>query len=536
MLMLKTVNILLCFLIFTGIARLHSENIQQLYPVNNQVYSALRALFLEQELAPPSASKPFSGNEVVEALALINPRELSAAGKRTYNYITQRIQPRKLYGEGDGFFANASAEANIETYLHSNPEYLVWEHGYSRRLPLFRVKLEMWAAGFLYAVMDFPFRKDRFIVAGKPENYSNIFADLGELDANFPYRAFLSAGGSHWNLQFGRDLFSWGNGLTGNFLLSDNLDLHEGFRFATYWKAFKFSTVYLSLENWDNSSEVSDLLKGFIAHRMEFRFFRRFTLSISEGLIFEGKNADFKYLNPFMIYHNYFLDDRYGNIAFSAELNINPYRWFNIYGQLLLDTLTAAYESDEFGENIPQANGYLLGIEMNFPAGPGYITGGFEWALSDPWLYLIEGQPDFIVQRRIMSNYIGSRQIVRDVLGYSHAPDSNVLFFHGGYTMFGAFNAGAEVTVIDRGEISIDTAYRSDEEAATLQAPSGTVQRKIVTSFYGEVSSFFLPGDLLSEMFTIGTHLYWVHLENTNHLAGQNLDDMQWVFSFSVKL
>ena len=252
--------------------------------------------------------------------------------------------------------------------------------------------------------------------------------------------------------------------------------------------------------------------------------------------MYEGPDMAIKLLNPLMIYHNYFLDDRYGNIAFAAEANINPYRWFNIYGQLLLDTLTAAYESEEFSESIPQANGYLLGFEGKIPAGPGYISGGFEWARSDPWLYLIEGQPDFIVERRFMSNYIGSRQLIHNTIGHQHAPDADVFFFHAGYSMFGVFQIGSDVTIINKGEITIDTPYRSDQEAIAMTAPTGIVKKKTTTHFYGEVSSFFLPGELLSEMFNIGTHLYWIHIKNDDHTTGNTVDDVQWVFSFSVKL
>lgn len=534
--MFKPVNILVCCLIFTCACLVTAQNSQQLYPVDDEVYSALRALFLEQGLAPPFSSRPFSGGELREALNLIKKHELSAAGRKTYTYIESRLHPRTLYGEDETFAANASLEANLETYLHSSQNYMDWEYGYGKRLPLFRVGLEMWTAGFLYGIMDFPFRKDPFVVELKEDNYSNIFSDLGELDANFPYRAFLSAGGNHWNFRFGRDLYSWGNGKTGNFLLSDNMDFHEGIGFSTYWKAFKFSTVYFDLENWENETELAELTKAFIAHRMEFRFFRRFTFAISEGLIYEGKGSDIKFLNPFMVYHNYFLDDRYGNIVFSAEVNINPFRWGNLYGQLLLDTLTAEYEAEEYGENIPQANGYLLGIEGKIPAGPGYISGGFEWARADPWLYLIEVQPDLIVKRRFMSNYIGSRKLISSAIGYQYAPDADVFFFHAGYNMFGAFQAGSDVTIIDKGEIQIDTPYRSDREAAAMKAPSGLSEKKIVTHFYGKVSSFFLPGKLLSEMFSIGTHLYWIHIKNFDHTAGNTLNDFQWVFSFSVKL
>jgi hypothetical protein len=100
---------------------LAAQNNQHLYKVEEDIYEALGALFLEQGLAAPSGSQPFSGDELLESLHQIEKHKLSRAGKRTYEYIVGRLNPRTWYDEIDGFGANASLEMNLETYLHSNP-------------------------------------------------------------------------------------------------------------------------------------------------------------------------------------------------------------------------------------------------------------------------------------------------------------------------------------------------------------------------------------------------------------------------------
>ena len=40
--------------------------------------------------------------------------------------------------------------------------------------------------------------------------------EISNIDLNFPYRAFVSAGGDNWSMQVGRDKVSWGAGKSGN--------------------------------------------------------------------------------------------------------------------------------------------------------------------------------------------------------------------------------------------------------------------------------------------------------------------------------
>ncbi|RKX77084.1 MAG: hypothetical protein DRP87_10200 [Spirochaetes bacterium] len=521
-------------------AFLCAQNNQEIYPVGSDIYYALTALYLEQGLAPPSSSRPFSGNEMRKALDRIDERRLSSAGQKTYRYVKSQLEGRVLYGEKEGLAVNGSLEGNLEGYLHTNIDYTGWEYGYKERLPLLELPLEMWALDWFYANMVLTLKKDPFLVTEDPDNRSNFITDFAVVDVHFPYRAFLSAGGNHWNLRFGRDLYNWGNGYTGNLLLSDTLDYHDVLGFTTYWDNFKFSTLFLSLENWEegNIREMDDVYKGFLGHRMEFRFLRRITISLFEGMMIGGKYSELRHLNPFMIYHNWMLNDRYSNIAFTMEANINPYRWINIYGQFLLDTVTSAFEKKEYpgSDKIPQANGYLFGAESKIPLGQGYLGLGIEFVHTDPWVYLMEGQPDYIVERRFLSNYLKSITLISKPLGYGYAPDANVFSLRAGYRVFGFFNLGAEARIIDKGEITADTPYRSDQEAAEMKTPSGVPQRKIVSHFHGGLNPVFLPWKFLAQMITFRTNLYWIHILNFKNVKGEILDDVQWTFSLSVKL
>ncbi len=154
-------------------------------------------------------------------------------------------------------------------------------------------------------------------------NLPTSLATLTNIDLNFPYRAFFSFGGSHWNFQAGRDRLGWGAGETGNLMLGDQMRYHQYLKFATYFDAFKFSTVAAFFPhpkdvalaatgaNGLGSQNVAiEGFKMFLAHRLEFRLFKdKVGLTLNESLMYQTTTGtlDIRVLNPIGFFHNYYL-------------------------------------------------------------------------------------------------------------------------------------------------------------------------------------------------------------------------------------
>lgn len=521
----------LALAVFLAAFALGAQNDQKTYPESSYIYHALTSLYLEAGLSEPSTTLPFSAAEVLHHLDRIDPRTLSAAGKRSYNYILRTLKAPKLYSESDSFAFDGALQANAEAYVQSNRGEVDWEYGYRQRRPMIDLPLEIWALDFFYALLEPSFRQDPF-VAEDPGTVTNILTETSQIDAYFPFRSLLSVGGDHWNVQFGRDILSWGNGRTGNLMLADNADFYDYLLFSTYWKYFKFITTYISLESWDEPAltEVQELYKAFLAHRIEIRLGDRVNFAVTESMMLSGKYPELRYANPFMVYHNWMINDLYGNINVNLEVEVNPYRWLSVYGQWCGDQIQAAYERRRYvgTADLPSAYGYLLGADFRYPLGLGYLSANFEWVLTDPWLYLIAGQPDYVLRRRVRSNFLGGAYLIEKPLGYVLGPDSMVFFLGLGYQVYGGFKLAADLTYVQQGEITIQTPFRTGPEAVALTTPTGIPEHKLVWHLQGELE--------LWKYVTLGTHLYGIQLWNYGHHPGAVASDIQWVPYLAVNL
>jgi hypothetical protein len=508
-----------------------TENNQKTYPESSDIYQALTSLYLEAGLSEPSTSRPFSAAEVLHSLEKIDPRTLSAAGKHSYNFILRTLNAPKLYSESEKLSFDGSLQVNAEGYVHWNRGYTDWEYGYEQRKAMVDFPLEIWVLDSFYALMEPSIKQDPFVPAD-PDTYTNVITDLSAIDPYFPFRALLSVGGDHWNVQFGRDLLSWGNGRTGNLMLADNAGFYDYLLFSTYWKYFKFITTYISLESWDEAdlSEPADVFKSFLGHRIEIRFWDRVNFAVTESMMLEGKYVETRYLNPFMIYHGWMNNDLYGNININLELELNPYKWVSIYGQWCGDQIQAGYEKKKFPSvsDLPTAYGYILGTDFRYPLGKGYLSANFEWVLTDPWLYLIEGQPDYIIRRRVRSNFLPGTALVKKPMGYETGPDSMVYSFAAGYQVYGGYRLQTGLTYIQQGENTIETPFETGPAAIALSTPTGIPEHKLVWHLQGELE--------LWKYFTLGTHLYFVQIWNYNHDTAAQTSDLQWVPYLSMNL
>jgi hypothetical protein len=518
-----------CVALFAG--ALWAENAQEIVPVSSDLYDCLDAICLESGMNVPSTARPYSVDEFWTVLERIDPWTLSEAGKASYRYLRRELEHHSLYRERGGMELGAELRASVEGYLHTAEDFLEWEQGYGERRPLVDLPLEAWAGSGLYALLEPVLTKDPYTVTNDPDNVTNVITDFSDMDPQFPHRAFLAVGGRHWSLELGRDMLSWGAGQSGNLMLSDNLDWYDALRFTTYWKAFKLTAAYVSLENWDSASAASSNVKAFLGHRLEFRFLDRITIAVLEGMMLETPSLELRYLNPLMVFHGYMENDRRTNINLGLEIEANPWRWVTLYGQLCGDQIQSAYEEYRYpgADASPSAWGFLAGAKARVPIGPGYLRAGIEWARADPWLYLISGQPDYLVERRVFSNFLRAKVIDTKPLGYWTGPDAVVLSGGLGYTIFGTMDIGVEALYLQKGENGLDALWHTGPEAVALTAPSGaTPERRLVLSLSGSWS----PWPFL----TVASDLSWVHVLDYQHVAGARIDDVQWVPSVSLRL
>ncbi len=534
------------------------QNNQAIIPVRSEVYDLVRRLYVEQCRGLPSGAQPWTVEELEHHLGRIDPRRLSRAGRAAWERIVELASRGRLYGENDGFAFNASLEASFETWWHIGekpdpgvddkddivlPDDDVWEHAFGDRLPLLRVPLEVGLFDRIYALLELELGQEPRVSILEPETHTNVITDLFDIYAHIPLRAFFAAGGPHWSVQFGRDTLSWGNGAGGNLMLSDSAGYLDFVRASTWWRAFKFTTVYAGLEPWLTDAELAkdpdvfnetpprepELYKAFFAHRFEWRLRNVIGFGFAEAMIFGRKYPDISYLNPLMAFHNWF-ENKITNINLALEAEWTPMPGLAVYGQYVLDQWQTPVEKSTYAgaESEPNSYGYLLGLEALRPVGAGWIEASAEWIHSNPWLYTQRfASPllSYAVRRRITASH---RYFLDRPLGWEYGPDADSKTLTLGYRVPGSWSAALSAELRSKGSLTISDLY-PDTDAAPTTGPYDDPSGARTPTGDDPDRRFILTASAAVHPIarvTAGGSVAWVHIRNPFGQTG-TLDDAE---------
>ncbi|MCL1817762.1 MAG: capsule assembly Wzi family protein [Spirochaetaceae bacterium] len=505
------------------------ERDQRIVALDSGIYDILSGLYREQGMLPVSSSYPYTREELRQSLRRLDFADLSGAGKQGYSHIESYLADKPVYEEDGGFRFYPEIRVNTEFYAHSKRENGEWAYDSQKRQPFFGFFADFVMAGRVDLYVDITAQKDLFQTGGDRDNHTSILTNPYQFDLNFPYRAGMSFGGAHWNFWLGRDKLSFGNGRTGNLLLSDADIFHEGARFSLNYKRFKFTWIVLGLEPWTetrafggedawdhrngkwlkgyeypdylfldangdiipstpaNAGRVPDGIerfKLFMAHRFELLPFDCLRIAVSESIIYGGKYPDIKVFNPMMVYHNYYQKENMNSLV-TGEIDYVPIPGLLLYGQVAVDQLATSFKEQQYGKAVePNARGFMAGIEYRHPAGSGSFTAGYEFVYTDPWLYIREHPlVSFSSTRRIQSesrkditgdsNYL----YITTPLGYGYGSDIIMNGFILSYTVAGKWAAYGEFRLIFTGDNGITSPFDTDL-AYSKKTPSGDVEVK----------------------------------------------------------
>ncbi|HKM06614.1 MAG TPA: hypothetical protein VJ869_06450 [Sphaerochaeta sp.] len=481
------------------------EGRQNIYPVDSELHEAITHLYIAQGLSLPSTAGPWSKDELVEMLSRLDKAELSPSAWHTYEYVEKNL-----------FSANSSFRIGLnlatELYLHANTTSYIknedWIYNYdSRKAPL-SIPLELSISEIFYAYSSIELSNGKYnniitTIEGESPLYgkygwtTNLFhfwrPESIVMDANFPYRSFGSLGGNGWSFEIGRDKLSWGPGKTGNFLLGDHLQYHNQGRFTAYGELMKFTFVTSFFPHpyeifsptgettFHNQSHGLQGLKMFMGYRLEWRIpGNKVGLAISESIMYQSKNGtlDLRILNPFMIYHNYYVL-QHANSLITLELDYTPIPSLNFYTQIALDEL--AVGGERYTDNIhPNAMAFMLGASYSQPYKKGILHLGLEGVYTDPYMYLrgmggngaqIEGNmADTLNFIGAIRRWYGNLIYDQEYIGYRYGGDAVVGALEVGYKEYGSFSLLGHLFFMAHGSINKESPWLMNQFDL---APSG---------------------------------------------------------------
>ncbi len=431
----------------------------------------------------------------------------------------------------------------FEAYAHTNSAEFTtetdWAQRWVDRAPIISIPLEI-SFGRFHGYTDFII-KQRLLdsltspvgLYEVPFRTNNTITDFFQLDLNWPYTAYVAANGKNWDLRMGRDRISWGNGHTGNLLVSDHQPFHDMLLFSAWSDLIGYTTglIRFTPPDWGDGSgpgqtETSlDDYKALVAHRLTLRIPDSIQLTVTEAMMFQSDHLDIAFLNPAMIYHQYFMRS-ISNSMLTFELEWVPVNNLMLYGQFGIDELQILGESTS---TTPNALGYLLGADYILPLSGSLLRFWGEFVHLDPCFYLRDGV-NFITP--IRSQYPeGNFTMVDYYLGYPWGGDLQTVACGVDWVPGSGTTASLSYTYLAKGETSPSSAYPPVNPQAT--APSGIPEYRSILSLEGEflLSQKIIPGADL----TLGAGLAWYVVRNRDHVISGPEADLQSVISASIR-
>jgi hypothetical protein len=324
-------------------------------------------------------------------------------------------------------------------------------------------------------------------------------------------------GGPAWSFRFGRNQVSWGNGYSGNLLLSDYSDFYDFLGLSMFGKNLKFSTFYSVFDAVDPKTLAATIYEAFIAHRLDIRLFEKLSFAVNEAVTFGNTEPELvRDLNYLMIFHNWTLPER-TNSLLSVEFDYTPWRYFELYGQIAMDEFMTAYEAERDGNGGASVFAYLLGTKGSYPLGPGYLRAGLEWVMTSPWLYNRHASPYYYNVHRYYSLTTDSYEYIVKPIGYKFGPDSIVWDFFTGYAIPNGPEISGGFFYHLQGETTILTACAplAGDEPPTGQNPERTM------TFSISASCPVFP------WLKAGAEVAYITKSNVDHIAGTYSNDIE---------
>ncbi|GHV70302.1 hypothetical protein AGMMS49928_17570 [Spirochaetia bacterium] len=471
----------------------------------------LRFIMREAGLSFTSLTPPFSRDEVLLMLENVDEAALSAPAQEARRRIGDALDPRLLYRDGT-LGLDAHAKLTLEGRLRSNTD-LPWigdgtaaDASMPAAVPAFSLPLSFYFADVLQIYFEPALGVDPFFHENDGRHWTaNVPWEAQRFDLNMPFRTFAALGGPWWNFQIGRDKLSFGSGRTGNLAISDTPDYYDFARVSLFSSAFKYSflAVQLPLDSGGDNFFASgygplddDELKSttnryLYLHRLDFRFFKKLSLGLSEGIMVGNSPVELRYLNPLMVFHSFFAWNDYphwtakngyeGDMAgslFSLDIEWAILPSLALYGQLVMNEFNTSYEQENFPDKLPpNGMGYLGGIEYSRSIGPWSAIFYGEVLYTDPYLYMLSSPfASFISMRRLSD--VGSKDS-RRFQWIGHPLGRDVLLFALGADLRGGkLRFRGELSAAIHGEHDIHWDWEKSPDAVGQRSPSGKAETR----------------------------------------------------------
>lgn len=575
-------SIVLFFLITSIFA-----NSQKYYTTSSYEWRMVNMLCHYSGVTGPSSFSPITASQLL--LAIERAEERLGSNNSLVLEAKRMLSPSSVIYSDENGSVSLSGIINAEMYTQTaspwgeGGEYKnVYDadedwfiKGQNDRKALAELLLENTIKDNLYTRLSLEI-KNKISMRNDGSDYSPIFNRAFSLSfkdfyfhQNIPTDAGISLGTDSISFILGRSRMSQGEGYTGNTAIGDNYEYQEFLKFGFYTKR---TSVFLSLTNFDSShkeglkpyevlsSRFSDYKE--LRHSINYEIMPSMNTRVSLSLVtlLDTNNSfDFRFLNPFMIFHDYYNYQEESifeaNNLFSLDFSYSFLNKWNLYLQLTMDQAQFRGEIDYFmqenGFVEPNAFGALFNISYTDVFDNGLFNLYCEAVYNMPGMYLntkfydSEGR---ITQKKtgnsanvngcfsqdFLQGYTVTESQYSDISysTYKYGPDCFVFSLGGSYDT-SKYAIASSFLYMAHGEKGRGEDYNNytfegldDEESITRLALWGTVEQTFVVK--AECEIFFPRG------FSLSFGSAYSYRYNYRNIEGKTFGNLQSYISFSM--
>lgn len=381
-----------CIFLFVTFS-LHAQSFSRLfYGRNENIYDAIYFLSITNGEALLSNKTPQSQGELQQAIRNFEPESLDEASLSTYSYIQNRFYKKHLLSSEylkfdiDAKFALQFKALYKTEYTPYVDQFLT----YNATPPPLSVPIDILISNYCFFYTDLVVEKN-FAATKLSHTYINVPFFQRDLDYHFPTRVGMSIGGAFFNISFARGPFNVGRSLSGSMLIADVNDRLDYFNATIFTKNLKMDLNIFQLQH----------SRYVFMHELSFRILKKASITLHEGLLVNSY-FDPRYLNPFMIMHNYapwhepwqredkleYEDDVYTSCQLGITCDVVPINNLRLYGQFGMNQAQTPSERKSGYSYVPNGMGCLFGVEYVYPISNGYLIATMETSYADPWFYI----------------------------------------------------------------------------------------------------------------------------------------------------
>jgi len=372
------------------------------------IYEAMHILSVESRQTTLADRQPLSKGELAEYFSSFENAAIPAASAGLYTMMQDYfsghrflVGKKHLRFDINGIFALQG----LAVYRRENEVRTDSFLRYNRTPPVISVPIQVMFSPYINFFTDLNVKKNYWATSFSYP-YTNVPIATDGFDAGFPMQTGITIGNGFCRFTIGRGPLNIGRSLAGSMLLADAVDRLDYMTASFFHKNIRLSLNVLELEP----------TRFVFSHEAAFRPLDWIALRFYEGVIV---NAPFdpKYLNPMMIFHNYFgwrehtfngnaAADKEGKSSVGCQLgfgfDVVPVHGLRLYGQYGQNQFQTSFElkNSAKARNIPNSLGGLVGIEYIHPFSFGHLAVTGEFLYANPWMYIMENKYISLYYRR----------------------------------------------------------------------------------------------------------------------------------------